>query len=936
MKKVFYLVCLFSFINILQSQNYYISGQVIDSTERKPLASANVVLVQLPDSNQTGTITERNGKFTLDNLQAGNYLLKIRYIGYSELKRRIKIINKSVDLGKIFISSKSIETDVVEVIGEMPTTTIQGDTTIYNAEAFKVNKDASTEDLITKMPGITVEDGKLKAQGEDVKKVLVDGKPFFGDDPNAVIKNIPAEMIEKVQVFDQLSDQSQFTGFDDGNASKTMNIVTRLEFKKGIFGRISGGYGDKEKYMGSGSINFFNNEQRITLLGMFNNINDQNFSMEDLMGVNAITGSRGGGGRGAFGRMMGAMPSGAGGQSFRGSSDISNFMADNKSGLTDTKSFGLNFQDKYGESVDISSSYFFNYTNNNSETNLNRYFFLESADNQNYSEASNSNSNNQNHRFNMKLEWKIDSMNSINITPRLSYQANESGSGVAGITKAGSNTLNDISNDVNSDLSALSFNNQLLYRLKFPIKGRTLSLTFNSNYRNNYGDNSQFSQNDYYEEILFSDTLDQIANIDKNGYGLTGNFVYTEPIGNTSQLSLTSSYSVSKDKSDMKTFNNDAVEEYSLLDTLLSSVYEKDYNTQSYGLGYRYNENDFSMNINTNYNISILDNYAEFPLNQTTSRTFYSILPSINLRYKISTTKNISLNYRTRNNDPSVDQLQNVLNNRDPLQLRIGNPKLSQDYNHNIFARYSSFDMATMTSFFVFLNASYTQDYIGNRTIIAEKKPIIYDSITINQGTQLIIPENMDGYMNLRGFISWGIPVSFIKSNLNINTGVTYSSTPSIINDFDNKANSTNYTIGLVIASNIGKELDFTIASMNNYNTVANSYYKNNDREYYTNSSRIRFNWTIWNGIVFKTEVEYRYNGWYDNTDDANSYYWNCSIGKKLFENEQGEIRFSAFDILNRTSNLQRNITDTYIEDTNTNVLGSYMMLSFIYNIKVF
>ena len=275
------------------------------------------------------------------------------------------------------------------------------------------------------MPGVTVLDGKVQAQGEDVKQVLVDGKRFFGDDANAVLKNIPAEIIDKVQVFDKKSDQSQFTGFDDGNTSKTINIVTKAQFKNGVFGKAFAGYGYEDKFKGGATINVFKGNRRITVLAQSNNINEQNFTAEDLVGVASSSGSDGGG------RRRGGGGQGGGGNGTNNPTE--NFQSNTQNGINTTSLFGINYADKWGKKTEVTASYFFNWTQNDSKSSLLQQYILGSNNGLIYNETNNTNSDNFNNRINFKIETKIDSMNSIIIQPKLSFQTNQSEKNLLGL-----------------------------------------------------------------------------------------------------------------------------------------------------------------------------------------------------------------------------------------------------------------------------------------------------------------------------------------------------------------------------------------------------------------------------------------------------------------------------------------------------------------------
>jgi Outer membrane protein beta-barrel family/CarboxypepD_reg-like domain len=683
-------------INILP-QTYSVSGQIADSSSKKPLGKANVIFTHLPDLKINGIIVDINGRFRIENLTRGKYILTVSFLGYKSYKKNIEI-DRVIELPKIYLISEGVEMKEVDIIGKTSGVTIKNDTTEYSADAYKVNKDAVAEDLVEKMPGITVQqDGTVQAHGETVTNVLVDGKMFFGSDPNAALKNIPAEIIEKIQVFDQQSDQSQFTGFDDGNTSKTINIVTRLRIKQGTFGKLFGGYGDQAKFSTGGNINFFNDDQRISILTQLNNVNVQNFSSEDLLGVMSSAGqggrrgmggnmgTRGGGGSGGRGG-GGGNPGFGSGQGGPGGGNASNFLVSQTAGLITTKALGLNYVDKWGESIEINGSYFFNLTDNNAESSTNRNYFLTSNTAQNYNLDNSSATKNINHRLNFRLNYQIDTSNSILFHPAFTAQLNKGASTNLANTNAGLNTLSSTTSLFNTNLTALNSTNELLYRHKFDLPGRTISLDFNGSYNKNSGDNKLFAEDLYYNSSISSDTLNEISDLLKQGFSASSGLVYTEPFTEYGLLQFNSKYSYSEDKSNKSTY--DIMANSSPLDTGLSNIYKKYYTTQSYGTGYWFRKDNLSFSLGVNYNISQLRNEQTYPFSSGMEKSFYSILPSFMLQYRISKDQNLRIFYRTNNDDPSIDQLQEVLNNSNPTQLTTGNPNLSQDYKHSFNLRY--------------------------------------------------------------------------------------------------------------------------------------------------------------------------------------------------------------------------------------------------------
>jgi hypothetical protein len=534
----------------------------------------------------------------------------------------------------------------------------------------------------------------------------------------------------------------------------------------------------------------------------------------------------------------------------------------------------------------------------------------------------------------MRFEYQIDSSNSILFNPSFTSQVNKGSSKVYAISTSGADLLNTSYNLFNSNLTALNSSNDLLIRHKFNTVGRTISLMLNGTFTQNTGNNNLNAEDKYYSGTASADTTYQTSDLMKHGFNSSANLVYTEPINSFSLLEFNSRVYYSDNYSDQKAY--DALNGNNMLIDSLSNVYKEIYKSQSFGTGYRFKLNSLSFAANVNYNIAELNNNQTFPSSGRIERTFHSVLPSFFLRYFVSRNNNLRLSYSTNNNAPSIDQLQNVLNNSNTTQLSIGNPNLSQDYKHSLTLRYIQTNTDHTNSFFIMLGATAIQNYIGNKTIIADKDTINYNNIILKPGAKLSIPENLDGYVNLHSFVSYGLPVGFLKSNLNFNASVSYSRTPSIINDLANYANSGTYGLGFVLGSNISEKVDFTLSSSSSYNHVINTSTTGTNSNYFTQNSSFNFYWRFWSGFVFQNELNDQYNGNVSETERENTLIWNMSLGIKVLKNDNGEIRFTANDVLNQNVSQQHNVTDTYTEDVKTNVLGRYYMLSFIYNVRVF
>lgn len=914
-------------LSIMAQNALLIKGKITDSETGNALPVANITATSLKDSAVTGIATDFDGNFSFSVAKTGSYRIQISYLGYKTYAEIVNVPVQGIQLGTIKLEKDATTLKSVEIEGQMAQAIQMGDTTQFNSGAFKTNPDANAEELITKMPGISTQNGKVQAQGEDVKQILIDGKPFFGNDVNAALKTLPAEIIDKVQVFDQQSEQARFSGVDDGNTLKTINIVTKPDMRDGIFGRVSAGYGYENRYAASGNFNYFNGDKRITVVVQSNNINQQNFSTEDLLGVSA--GSSGGGG----GRRSGG-PGGGG----RGSGgNTSDFMVNTRNGITTTQAAGINYTDKWGKKIKVTGSYFFNWANTRSSQNITRNYLLDNDSGQTYRENSENISANMNHRVNFRMEYEIDSFNVLTITPRITLQKNKGSSFFTGETQRVQNLLNNTLTDFSSDLFALDFSNELNYRHRFQKAGRTLSISINTGYNTNLGNSNLNAQNQFFTDVLLSDSLDQLATLYGNGYSLGTRWVYTEPLGKGHSLNFNYSGNFRRSVSDKKTLGfSETDETYNRLDSLLSNNFKSYYHTESGGLGYRFNNKKIMFILNASYQWAQLNNQNFFPGQNSFVKDFHNVLPFAMFRYTFSPQKNFTIRYRASNNIPSVERFQSVLNNSNPLLLSIGNSDLKQDYSHSFFVRYNSTNTAKSRVLFLLFSVTATQNYIANSTQIAENDTTVLSQIFLPQGAQLSRPVNMNGYVNMRALVTYGLPVKKLKSNLNFTVGANFVRTPGMLNNQVNFSNSPSGNVGITLSSNISKKIDFTISSNTTVTYVNNTLRRNLNSSFVNQNSNARFYWDIWKGIVLTGELTHQlYTGLSDGFNQ-NFFLWNMGLAKKFLKNDAAEVKFTAFDILNQNNSIIRNVTDVYVEDVETVVLNRYFMLSFTYNFRSF
>ncbi|WP_428662930.1 TonB-dependent receptor domain-containing protein [Runella sp.] len=922
-----------------------VKGRLVDANDKSPLIGANVILINSTDSTKRfGVVADTAGVFVFRSVPKDNYRMIASFLGYITYNQRINFRRVSPDLGIISLKTDAQLLKDVVIKGVAERVVQKGDTTVYNASAFKTNRDANAQDLIEKMPNITIENGQVKAQGENVQKVTVDGREFFGDDATLALKNLPAEVIDKIQVFDRLSDQAQFTGFDDGQTTKTINIVTRSDRNNGQFGKIYAGYGTDGRYMVGGSTNYFKKDTRISLIGMSNNVNQQNFASEDLLGVLGSSGSGApgggnrGGGAGGGGNRGGGGNTGGGGGNFGGGNASGNFLSGQQGGINKTHALGLNYSDNWGKKWKVSGSYFFNDANNNNQSELARTFFTTQGPGQLYNEDYFSSNNNTNHRLNARLEYTLNTKNSIIITPRISFQGNTAYSSLLGANSINAAAISQTQTQKTSTNNGNNFGNTILWRHRFGKIGRTLSVGLTTSTNDRTGESSLNSIVNYYTRKT-ADSLqitDQRTDTKANGYTVSSNISLTENVGRGGQLQLNYTPSYTKNYSDRKTYNyNQSTSEYSTPDLRLSNEFDNTYITNRIGGSYRLRIKKTMVTAEVNYQNAQLSGKQNYPLEFKIDRTFNNILPSAMIMYRGSDGKSLRVNYRTSTNAPSISQLQNVVDNSNPLFLKTGNPNLKQEYNHNMAIRYGFTNAKNARSFFINLNGSFTQDNISTATYIATRDTTV-GGFPLNRGSQFSQPVNVNGNWNVRSFITYGLPVQSLKSNLNFNLGTGYTRTMGLINNVQNTSNTHSITGGLVLSSNISEELDFTVSVNGNYNTVTNTLQPALNGTYYYQNSNVRLNWLTKAGFFLNTNLNHTFYTGLGQDFNLNFTLWNAAVGYKFLKKQAGELKLSTFDVLGQNNSISRTVTETYIEDLQTRVLQRYYMLTFTYTLRNF
>jgi len=942
-RNILIVLLAFFFVNAFaQSPNpqpIKIFGKFINDSGKSVIPGIGVTLYTPDSTKQFFTVTDNNGIFMFQNVTPGRYRLRASFIGYQDFNIRLAYSTVNINMGVQKMKLGTIDMKAVTIHGIVPVQQRE-DTTEYNADAFKTQPDATAEDLVNKMPGITSQNGAVTVNGEQVTQVLVDGTPFLGDDPMVALKNLPAEVIDKIQVFDKLSDQAQFTGFDDGNTQKTINIVTKRNRRNGTFGRIYGGYGTDQRYLVGGTLNFFNGPSRFSILGLANNINQQNFATEDILGALGGGGNGGRGGSGG-GPRGGGMGSGGGSNISSTGAGLSkgagNYLVGTQGGITTTNSLGMQYSDAWDKNrVKLTSSYFFNNAvNTNNTTSTSVY-----TNGDTYNQQSDAGTTNYNSRINARLEDNLDTNNAIYVILKGSIQQTNISADAPETVLLDNVERTFSQTNTSSSSRGYDYSGNILYMHKFKKRHRTISwnVGFDDNNKNTPGD--IFSIDDYYakDTLVNSNLLNQQYTQPAYGYTLSSSLSYTEPIDSNSIIQLNYSPSVNENNTEKKTFNYDSIgEAYILPDTALSNQYHNIYITQAFGISYRLNHGKkYYIMLGVNPQYSTLIAQELYPLSNVPAvqRNYTSVLPRVIFNYKFSQSKNLRVMYRSNVTPPTITQLQNVVNNNNPLLLNTGNPQLKQDFEQSFIARYGATNANAGTTFLVYTYVNYINNYVGNATFSPLKDSTISDGTVLNTGSQLSEPINLQGYWNAKQFITYGWLIRALRVNLNFNSGVIYVRTPALVNNVANYSSNYTYSEGVVLSSDISENVDYTFSYSGNFSTVTNTLANQEDGNYFTGVATGKINIILFKGLIINTSVSQTSYAGLSSIYNQTIYLWNGSLGYKFLKNKVLQVSISANDILNQNTSITRTVTDTYIQDSQTEILRRYFMVNIQLNIK--
>lgn len=975
MRRVFLsiFVTILTITTAFAQQKGKVSFYLLDETSKQAVIGAVVEVYPTakPDNKRYYT-SNVDGSVNLPSLEYGEYTMLATSLGYDDMTKSFTIKSASVNLGKITMKESTTRIDTVVKEVKSLRASQSGDTLSYNAGAFKVSADSDVEGLLKKMPGINITDGSVEAQGETVQKIFVDGKEFFGDDVSTAIKSLPAEAVERIEVFNKLSDQAEFSGMDDGEGYKALNIVTKTDMRQGQFGKMYAGYGyqpetddvtSHHKYTVGGNVNFFQGDSRLSVLALFNNINQQNFSFEDILGVSG--GGGGGGGRRGFGQ----------------------YMVRPQSGVALVNSIGLNYSDQWGrkDQVKFQGSYFFNNTNTRNLSESDTWYEDPSPVDTLHTEGYSKTLNN-NHRFNARLDWKISRNQSLMSRTSFSFQGNNPFSTTEGYQYGQSGLLYqfDQTNRTGRGLRASEF---LQYRVKIAKPGRTLTVDASINYRDNNSRRELISNessgiapydsqwagayfgqdgdwHDMKDNPLLYSPVYQIITAPTREYNLRGNVTYNEPLSQHSSLSLQYRFSYEDELKDQQAYYYDSESfdpSSQKINQQMTSKYESGYWTHRVGPGFRYSKDRNTIVANVFYQRSLLNGEIVGGQSDKIGRTFNNFLYFAMINYAFNRENSIRMFFRSSTNAPSVTQLQNIFDVSTPQYLSIGNSALDPSFSHNINFHYIHSNLEKGRTFMWMFSMQNQQNYISQSTLYCptgfELNSFGNTGVPVNSKGEHYSPqritsyENMDGFWSLRTHMNFGLPVSFLKSNLNLSAGVSYNIVPSAIystegdvvenmlnhNFTTNYAKNIGYNAAITLGSNISENLDFTLSWRGTYNQAWNTASKGGAKnDYFNHTASATLKWVFWQGFTFTAACSY--NQYIGITQDYDEQYFLCNLylGKKIFKNRRGEIQVGVNDLANQNTAFSRSTGSGYTKNMTNSVIGRYFSVQFVYNLRHF
>ncbi len=917
MKSYFlFLVFLVCGLSAALAQNVTITGSVRDTLNDQPLSKALVMLVRPADNViQTFARTKADGSFQLTVPAVGKYSLQVTFPSFADYIDVVTLKSGNNKLGALPMVSKELLLKEFVLKQQVSAIKIKGDTTEYMADSFKVKENASVEDLLKRLPGIQVDkNGQITAQGETVQKILVDGEEFFSDDPKVVTQGLQANAVQKVQVFDKKSDQTEFTGIDDGQKTKTINLELKEDKKKGYFGKLDAGAGTDGYFQNQGMINAFKAKRQLSAFGIMSNTSKIGLGWQDNNkfssggGVTEITDD---------GEMMTVRNNTA--------EDMAGWDGKfNGEGFPKVWTGGVHYADKWNKDKEhFTGNYRYAMQNVEVDGSTVNQIPLPNDSVSIARQHKSQFSRGDKHGLDGMYEIKIDSLTSLKITANAGQKITDIATRYNSATLA-QNTDTSNTNDraINSHVNALFINADLLLRRKFAKKGRSFSLDVKENYKDSKSDGHLTSLTNIYESpsLRLPVKTDQQKNSNTNTLAFSAKATYTEPLSKVAYLEL--DYGVVANNSVTKNLSYDSsvlTARYDSLNTLFSSHYKYNILTNTGGAAVRFVYKKINFSLGTDVANSGYKQIDALHGDSTRTYNYLNFFPKASFVYKVGREVNFRINYQGSTTQPTIDEIAPLRQNTDPTNITIGNTNIRQQFTNSLSMRFNNFKILSGRFLFASANVNFINDAISAST----------RNINGLRTTQYV---NVDGNYNGFAFLGYGFKLKKLDLQVGARMNAAVNHVNSYINDTLNKSNNNSYTFSLGFQYYKDQKYSFEfnpgITYNDNQNTIAAysaSYFMSNNEL----SATVQLPW--------KMEVSTSVN-WYIRQQTAlfnannNVITWDAYIGKKLLKKSELEVRLSMFDILNQNLGYSRTAQAGIITENTYNTIRRYGMLNIIWN----
>lgn len=904
MKNPLYLLAFLCTCTIFsQSKPFKISGVLISDDDRTPLESATVYLETLKDSTLvTYTITDKNGAFVLENRTPEDRLnLTISYLGYEPYSKTISLGPSPINLNTIALESANLLDEIV--IRSRAPVTIKKDTLEFNVASFKTKRDANVEDLLKELPGVEVEDdGTIKVNGKDVNKILVNGKPFFGDDPTITTRNLTKDLIEKIQITDTKTKAQAFSGEKGDGENKTINLTIREENNRGVFGRVSAGAGTDRRYEYAGMVNLFDNEQRLSLLVGGNNINSSGFSFGEIRRMF-------GGGQGGSSNRGGGSFS-IGGRSFGGGQ-----------GITTSNTAGINYADQLGKDNDLSGDYFYSGSQSTNATTTERESFLP---NTSYftSSTSRSQSDTDNHSANINFDIKIDSTFMVNIRPSFRFTTATTTFEKQESSRDGSNLLTNTS-ETASLVKTLgkNFGNRLNLTKRFGQRGAFIRAYINTEVNSTNTEDHLDSETYFYDENSDDVIRKQFTDNEQSSNTLGMGATYRLPLKAKNWfLDFNYGYTTNTRRNIRSTFDFDeTTDDYDAFNTLLSTNFTNTNQRHNPNVKLVHNTDKMTFRLGSGYTSRTIENTDKLRPELSLKRNFDFLELEGDINYRFSPKSSFNIRYDFKNDIPSIAQLQPFLDVSDPLNTIMGNPSLRPSERHDLNFGFNNFDYQKRTGFYIWASANIIQNQVVSISVVDENlvKSTTYTNVNGNYSANLGSHWNKDFRLNDKQSLKTRLGLSgSLNRQVNFNNGIEYTALSNRLNPLF----ELTYLWNKLFEVRPSYRLSFTNTKYNLDNL--------NDRNFVSHRLGIRTATFFPEKLEWRNEINYTYNPNVAQGFQKSAWFWNTTLTYAVLQ-DNGNISLKVYDLLNQNTNAQRTTTDNYIQDSQSTVLEQYFMLSF-------